>query len=298
MLGNVGGSALGSVVGGVLAQQFGITGAVLVRVLRVGGAARAHLAVAGGDRPYAGRGRGAELTRTTGLCDNRDTMAEELSPSEVARRLGTSTRSVQRWIAAGRLPARRVGGRWRVAFDAIGAFGSHPSDTDEAARRTPIRTLFIANRGEIAARIRLTCERLGIHAVVPATDGPEAIDLLDPARGRRRCPRRRCRRPPPGFRIPRRERRLRAGRARCRHPLGRPAPERDPGDGRQGRGPSPGREPRRPGPGRLRRRRPVGRGARQGRQADRLTRCSSSRPPAVAARACAPSATRTASRPT
>ncbi len=105
-------------------------------------------------------------------------MPEELSPSEVAQRLGTSTRSVQRWIAAGRLPARRVGGRWRVAFDAFGAFESTPRPDQETPN--PIRTLFIANRGEIAARIRLTCERLGIHAVVPATDGPEAIDLLDP----------------------------------------------------------------------------------------------------------------------
>jgi acetyl/propionyl-CoA carboxylase alpha subunit len=43
----------------------------------------------------------------------------------------------------------------------------------------PIRTLFIANRGEIAARIARTCGRLGMLAVIPATDGPAAIDLLD-----------------------------------------------------------------------------------------------------------------------
>src|SRR4029079_18015110 len=41
------------------------------------------------------------------------------------------------------------------------------------------RTLFIANRGEIASRITRTCERLGIRAIVPATDGPGALDLLD-----------------------------------------------------------------------------------------------------------------------
>jgi excisionase family DNA binding protein len=103
-------------------------------------------------------------------------MAEELSPSEVARRLGTSTRTVQRWIATGRLPARRVGGRWRVAFDAIDA--STSPDTD-AGRPTTIRSLFIANRGEIARRIARTCERLGIRAVIPPTTGPGAIDLLD-----------------------------------------------------------------------------------------------------------------------
>src|SRR4051812_50186735 len=49
-------------------------------------------------------------------------MSEELSPSQAAARVGATTRSVQRWIASGRLPARRVGGRWRVASDALDAF--------------------------------------------------------------------------------------------------------------------------------------------------------------------------------
>jgi acetyl-CoA/propionyl-CoA carboxylase biotin carboxyl carrier protein len=104
-------------------------------------------------------------------------MADELSPSEVARRLGTSTRTVQRWIASGRLPARRVGGRWRVASDAFGAFES-PSPPGDASRAS-IHAVFIANRGEIAARITRTCERLGIRAILPATEGPAALDLLD-----------------------------------------------------------------------------------------------------------------------
>jgi len=43
----------------------------------------------------------------------------------------------------------------------------------------PIRRLFIANRGEIARRIRRTAERLGIEVVEPATDGPGAVDMLD-----------------------------------------------------------------------------------------------------------------------
>jgi acetyl-CoA/propionyl-CoA carboxylase biotin carboxyl carrier protein len=106
-------------------------------------------------------------------------MSDELSPSEVARRLGTSTRSVQRWIASGAMPARRVGGRWRVASDAIGAFETRSTSLTGPLAR-PIEALFISNRGEIAARITRTCDRLGIRAVTPSTDGPDAVDLLDP----------------------------------------------------------------------------------------------------------------------
>ena len=43
----------------------------------------------------------------------------------------------------------------------------------------PILRLFIANRGEIARRIRRTAERLAIEVIEPATDGPDALDLLD-----------------------------------------------------------------------------------------------------------------------
>jgi 3-methylcrotonyl-CoA carboxylase alpha subunit len=103
-------------------------------------------------------------------------MHEELTPREAATRIGATTRSVQRWIANGSLPARRVGGRWRVAIGAIDALAS--ADSRKADPETPIRTLFIANRGEIAVRISRTCARLGIKAVVPVTDGPNALDLL------------------------------------------------------------------------------------------------------------------------
>jgi len=104
-------------------------------------------------------------------------MPDELSPSQAAARVGATTRSVQRWIASGRLPARRVGGRWRVANDAIDAFVAAEMPTPGPL--TTIRTLFIANRGEIASRITRTCDRLGIRAIVPRTDGAGALDLLD-----------------------------------------------------------------------------------------------------------------------
>jgi acetyl-CoA/propionyl-CoA carboxylase biotin carboxyl carrier protein len=42
----------------------------------------------------------------------------------------------------------------------------------------PIRRLFIANRGEIARRIRRTAERLGVDVIEPETNGPHALDLL------------------------------------------------------------------------------------------------------------------------
>jgi excisionase family DNA binding protein len=110
-------------------------------------------------------------------------MTDEFSPSQAASRIGATTRSVQRWISTGRLPARRVGGRWRVASDALDAFvggapsgrvGAGPASEPAAA----INRLFVANRGEIAARIRRTADRLGIETIVPSTEGPAALDLL------------------------------------------------------------------------------------------------------------------------
>ncbi len=105
-----------------------------------------------------------------------------LSPGQFAALVGTSTRTVQRWIATGRLPATRIGGRWRVALDAIGAFERTKAGPSSGADSNgAIRTLFIANRGEIATRISRTCDRLGIRPIVPGRGGQAPLDLLDAA---------------------------------------------------------------------------------------------------------------------
>ena len=199
-------------------------------------------------------------------------MSDELSPSQAAARIGATTRSVQRWIASGRLPARRVGGRWRVATDAIDAFAPPMARAtgEPPATITPIRTLFIANRGEIATRITRTCDRLGIRAVVPDTDGPDGLDLLDIDAVVEAARAAGADAAPPGFRLPGRERGLRRGGRRRRDPLGRAAAGGDPGDGRQGCRASAGRLARRPDPRRLRRPGPVRRGIARGGDPGRL----------------------------
>ncbi|HEY8871318.1 MAG TPA: biotin carboxylase N-terminal domain-containing protein [Candidatus Limnocylindrales bacterium] len=53
------------------------------------------------------------------------------------------------------------------------------ASTPPPAPGRQIRTLFIANRGEIATRIRRSCLKLGIEAVIPAVDAAGGLDLLD-----------------------------------------------------------------------------------------------------------------------
>lgn len=48
-----------------------------------------------------------------------DHEAELVSPTEAARRLGVSVRSIQRRIRAGELPSVRVGGSRRVRLDGV-----------------------------------------------------------------------------------------------------------------------------------------------------------------------------------
>ena len=219
-------------------------------------------------------------------------MADELSPSQAAARIGTTTRSVQRWIASGDCR------RGASADDGVSRLTrltrSRPAAGPGRRRSTPDpERLFIANRGEIAGRITRTCDRLGIRAIVPDDGRPRRARPARHRRGRRRGPRRPA--PTPSTRAsgssprtptsPRRS--IAAG-----HPLGRPAAGGDPGDGRQGRRPP------------ARRRRSASRSLAgyddadqsdaallAAADADRLSRSSSSRRPAAAARGCGPSAT-------
>ena len=84
-----------------------------------------------------------------------------LTPREVADELGVTVRTVQRWIADGRLAAIRVGSRVRVSRSSLTSVTGGSAQWVAGA----ITSLLIANRGEIAVRIARTATRMGIRVV-------------------------------------------------------------------------------------------------------------------------------------
>jgi acetyl-CoA/propionyl-CoA carboxylase biotin carboxyl carrier protein len=98
-------------------------------------------------------------------------MSEDLTPREVARELGVTVRTVQRWIADGRLAGTRVGSRVRVSRSSL----SSVADARPTPQR-PITALLIANRGEIAVRVARSARRMGLRVI-----GVHAADERAPA---------------------------------------------------------------------------------------------------------------------
>jgi excisionase family DNA binding protein len=118
------------------------------------------------------------------VSDNRDMTDEAMTPRQVADELGVTVRTVQRWIASGRLPGSHVGGRWRVSRSSLAAVSGGTANRRAARDRpTGIGSLLIANRGEVVARIARTARELGIRTIgvhAPDDRPPDGVDLALP----------------------------------------------------------------------------------------------------------------------
>jgi len=109
---------------------------------------------------------------------------ETLTPRQVAEELGVTIRTVQRWVADGRLAAARVGGRMRVSRSSLGAVARVAAGPQQSPTR-PVRALLIANRGEIVQRIARTARQVGIRTIgvhAPDDRPPDASTWLFPSR--------------------------------------------------------------------------------------------------------------------
>ncbi len=110
---------------------------------------------------------------------------QTLTPRQVAEELGVTVRTVQRWVADGRLPATRVGGRVRVSRSSLLAVVGAAEVSGAPADR-PIHALLIANRGEIVVRVARTARQVGIRTVgvhAPEDRPPDGVDLALPVPG-------------------------------------------------------------------------------------------------------------------
>jgi excisionase family DNA binding protein len=108
----------------------------------------------------------------------------ELTPRQVAEALGVTPRTVQRWIASGRLAATRVGGRQRVSRSSLASVAAEAESrpAGNVPART-LRTLLIANRGEVVGRVARTARSLGIRTVgvqAPGDLPPRGVDVVMP----------------------------------------------------------------------------------------------------------------------
>ncbi|MDP9467433.1 MAG: helix-turn-helix domain-containing protein [Chloroflexota bacterium] len=106
---------------------------------------------------------------------------EQLTPRQVAEELGVTVRTVQRWVADGRLPAARIGGRVRVSRSSLGTVAAASAPDRHPDR--PIHSLLIANRGEIVERVARTARQMGIRSIgvhAPDDRSPDGVDLALP----------------------------------------------------------------------------------------------------------------------
>jgi excisionase family DNA binding protein len=95
-------------------------------------------------------------------------MDELIGPGEAARRLGVSTRTVQRWLHSGELDGVRVGSRTKVSLSSLSRMTPHSAL--EAPARERIRRLLVANRGELVVRISRTCRAMGVATLAVVTE--------------------------------------------------------------------------------------------------------------------------------